>query len=74
MTTRKCDGENRPTSFDLTMPGETDFISSVGIGLLFHPSEKFSATIYYGYGFEDFGTTSDLQDIAIHFDLIYQPF
>lgn len=56
------------------IPNETDFISSVGIGLLFHPSEKFSATIYYGYGFEDFGTDSDLQDIAIHFDLIYQPF
>ncbi|MBC8107987.1 MAG: ShlB/FhaC/HecB family hemolysin secretion/activation protein, partial [Anaerolineae bacterium] len=53
---------------------DTDFISSAGIGLLFHPNEKFSATIYYGYGFKDFGTTSDLQDISIHFDLIYQPF
>lgn len=55
-------------------PNDTDFISSAGIGVLFHPSEKFSATIYYGYAFKDFGTTSDLQDIGIHFDLIYQPF
>ncbi|CAN5473606.1 hypothetical protein BH09PLA1_BH09PLA1_05740 [soil metagenome] len=57
-----------------SIANETNFISSAGIGLLFHPNEKFSATIYYGYAFKDFGRTSDLQDIGIHFDLIYQPF
>ncbi|HEY7090959.1 MAG TPA: BamA/TamA family outer membrane protein, partial [Tepidisphaeraceae bacterium] len=53
---------------------EGDILSSVGIGVLFHPNEHFSATIYYAYPFKDFGQTSDLQDIAIHFDIIFQLF
>ena len=52
---------------------ETQFLSSVGVGLLFHPNDQFIATIYYGYAFEDFDQTSDLQDIGIHFSIVYQP-
>lgn len=55
------------------LSNDTDFLSSVGVGLLFHPNETFSATIYYGYAFEDFDRSSDLQDIGVHFSIVYQP-
>jgi hemolysin activation/secretion protein len=54
--------------------GNGEILSSVGVGVLLHPNEQFSATIYYGYPFKDFDQTSDLQDIGIHFDIVFQPF
>jgi hemolysin activation/secretion protein len=57
-----------------TEDGNGDVLCSAGVGVLFHPNEQFSATIYYGYAFKDFDQTSDLQDIGIHFAIVYQPF
>jgi hemolysin activation/secretion protein len=55
---------------DVATPRE-EFISSAGVGLLWNPTPRFSATVYYGYPFKRFEQSSrDLQDMGIHFNLI----
>jgi hypothetical protein len=60
--------------FHETVDHHGEILSSAGVGLLFHPNDKLSATLYYGYPFKDTYRTSDLQDIGIHFDLVIQLF
>jgi hemolysin activation/secretion protein len=50
------------------------FLSSLGVGLLFHPNEHLDMQIYYGYPLENEHLTSDLQDIGIHFDVLVTAF
>jgi len=60
--------------WDHADPHEHKNISSIGIGVLYDWPKHVSAAVYYGYGFNDFGSTDDLQDIGIHFDLVFTPF
>ena len=47
-----------------------ELLSSIGIGLVFAPTEKINFQIYYGYAFKKFDNpTTDLQDMGIHFSL-----
>jgi hemolysin activation/secretion protein len=45
-------------------------LSSIGVGLVFTPTDKINFQIYYGYAFKKFDNpTTDLQDMGIHFSL-----
>jgi hemolysin activation/secretion protein len=48
-----------------------EFVASAGLGVLWNPHRRFSATVYWGYPFNDFEQTSDdLQDLGFHFSLV----
>jgi hemolysin activation/secretion protein len=47
-----------------------ELISGTGCGLLFHPTDTISASIYYGYPLKHFPhDEDDLQDMGIYFDV-----
>jgi len=47
-----------------------ELISGAGCGLLLHPTETISASVYYGYPFKHFPhDEDDLQDMGIYFDV-----
>jgi hemolysin activation/secretion protein len=49
---------------------DPQLLSSIGIGLVFAPTDKINFQIYYGYAFKKFDNpTTDLQDMGIHFSL-----
>ncbi|MDD9867520.1 MAG: BamA/TamA family outer membrane protein [Verrucomicrobiales bacterium] len=52
-------------------PREREEIYSVGLGVTYNPTDHISMSLYWGYGFEDFGVRNDddLQDDGIHFQL-----
>ena len=48
---------------------DPDNISSVGLGVLWHPADRIAAKVYWGYALrkvDDYGE-HDLQDDGIHF-------
>ncbi len=56
------------------VPGP-DTISSAGLGLLWDPSRKIHAEIYWGYGFREIEhEEEDLQDEGVHFRVDWQVF
>jgi hemolysin activation/secretion protein len=55
-------------------PRDSQTLSSVGVGLLVNLRDRANLAIYYGYGFEDFDSSDDLQDNGIHFDLFVSLF
>lgn len=49
-------------------------ISSVGLGLLWNPSNELSATLYWGYALDNYETGSgDLQDDGFHLSFNWSP-
>ena len=52
-------------------PREREEIYSAGLGVTYNPTDHISMSLYWGYGFEDFGVRNDgdLQDDGIHFQL-----
>jgi hemolysin activation/secretion protein len=55
-------------------PAAPKFLSSIGVGLLFHPNDHLNMQVYYGYPLENEHLSSDLQDIGIHFDVLVTAF
>ena len=45
------------------------FISSAGVGVIFKPNEHLTASIFYGYPFEQFPDHDNIQDNGISFDI-----
>jgi hemolysin activation/secretion protein len=46
---------------------ETNFISSVGLGIVASPIKLLLIEVFYGYPFEKFPNSDDLQDEGLHF-------
>jgi hemolysin activation/secretion protein len=46
---------------------DTNFISSVGVGVVANPIEPLHIEVFYGYPFEKFPDSDDLQDEGVHF-------
>jgi hemolysin activation/secretion protein len=61
---------------DVDGDSEGEFLSSVGVGLVFAPNRHLSAQVYYGYALNrDVNEeTDDLQDAGIHFNLLVLAF
>jgi hemolysin activation/secretion protein len=52
-----------------------ELLSSVGLGLLFHPFRKLDAEVYWGHPFKDFDNDGhDAQDYGFHFNVTWQVF
>jgi len=50
-------------------------IASVGVGVLFNPTDRLSMQLYWGYPFRDFDDPEDdLQDAGIHFSITVRAF
>jgi len=62
-------GYGRDRSFGL--PGEKEFISSIGTGIVASPVRHLHMEVFYGYPFEKFAEDDDLQDLGIHFAIVY---
>lgn len=49
---------------------EAELLSTVGVGLVFTPTDNITARIYYGCPFKHFDQPQhDLQDVSVHFDV-----
>ena len=57
-------------------PKNSEFLSSVGVGLQFTPTRQISAQVYYGYALnrDVNDETDDLQDNGIHFNFLFLAF
>ena len=54
---------------------EGEFLSSVGLGVVFTPNRHVNLQVYYGYPMTNQGEShQDLQDIGIHFNFAFYAF
>jgi hemolysin activation/secretion protein len=53
----------------------TEFISSIGAGILLNPDPHLSMQLYYGHPFKHFDNANpDIQDYGFHFDMLLMAF
>jgi hemolysin activation/secretion protein len=54
---------------------KSEFISSVGVGILLNPTPRVSLQLYYGFPFKHFDNSDpDIQDYGLHFDMLVTAF
>ena len=46
---------------------EDNFIASIGAGVIANPIKPVHVEVFYGYPFQDFPNSDDLQDVGVHF-------